>query len=58
MGGRLPRHLARRLGAGARRAAGWRIRERVFTTPTRSVMHLCANTTLTRATEQDGSSVP
>ena len=39
-------------------AAGWRIRERVFTTPTRSVMHLCANTTLTRATEQDGSSVP
>jgi hypothetical protein len=26
---------------GALAAAGWRIRDRVFTTPTRSVMHLC-----------------
>jgi hypothetical protein len=26
---------------GALAAAGWRIRDRVFTAPTRSVMHLC-----------------
>ena len=31
-------------------AAGWQVRERVFTAPTRSVMHLCANAAATPAT--------